>query len=105
MLISTWTTASAPSQVVGKPGRKNDEGRGKSRAVNHGELNLYLRDDTFCLLVLQQQPTEQKAYDPETAEETVLPLEAQSADTDLQNAALYVARALDVPGVYDRRLK
>jgi len=90
------------SQVV----NRNNIKRGKKPAVLHGELNLYLRDESFRRILEQPQPD----YDhPVMAEaevnETVAPLTQANAVTPLQAAALYIAATLNAPCYYDLRVK
>jgi hypothetical protein len=86
------------SEVVNK--------KGKKRVVYHGELNLYLQDGKFRTFLELPQTVEDGAAPPETPiDEEVVPLTASNAYTDLQTAALYVARALNVECRYDRRIK
>ncbi|MBZ0275646.1 MAG: hypothetical protein K8I60_05860 [Anaerolineae bacterium] len=90
------------SQVV----NRNNIKRGKKPAVLHGELNLYLRDESFRRILEQPQPD----YDhPVMAEaevnETVAPLTQANVVTPLQAAALYIAATLNAPCYYDLRVK
>jgi len=92
--------------------------KGKKRTIYHSEINLFLKDGTFRLLVSQPHPVELKApkdtivvedapkpADTTALEDGVMPLTAYMAKSDLQTAGLYIAKVLDVEARYDRRLK
>jgi hypothetical protein len=88
------------SQIVGR--------RGKQRKIQHGELNLFLNGGRFLFLVEQGHP-EMAAEEPHLSlnghepTDAVTALTQAKARTDLQAAGIYVAQALNVPCMYDRR--
>ena len=85
------------TQVIGK--------KGKQRRVHHGELNLHLRGGEFFHIIEQGQ-VEKDCTDNQAAEgDSVTPLTQADVYTDLQAAGLYVAQALNVPCLYDRRIR
>ncbi len=79
--------------------------KGKKRTVYHSELNLYMKDGTFRLLLNQPHPVELKQPPEADVQDGVVPLTAYIAQSDLQMAALHIAKVLDVEVRYDRRLK
>lgn len=80
--------------------------KGKKRTVHHGEINLFLKDGKFRLLISQPRPVEYP--EPVVSEELqdgVMPLTTAVAKSDLQMAGLHVAQKLGVEARYDLRLK
>lgn len=86
------------SEVVNK--------KGKKRQVYHGELNLYLHDGRFQLLLDQPQMAEDPATapDPEPHDGVIL-LSTREVRSDLQTAGLHISKALNVECRYDQRLR
>jgi hypothetical protein len=85
------------TQVVGR--------RRKKSGPVYGELNLHLRhakDNRFKFLMQAEDIVE---FDAETDgdDEAVVELTTENYSTDLQAAALYIAQALHLPAMYDRR--
>jgi hypothetical protein len=89
------------TQVVNK--------KGKKRSVQHGELNLLLQDGTFQHLFDQGQTVSSNHSDDGAANvmvaEALTPLRQADVYTDLQAAGMYIAQSLNVPCIYDRRVK
>jgi hypothetical protein len=84
--------------------RKAKRGR---RTIHYGEINLHQRNGKFRFLFDNTQ-AEEKSVAPEesgSAEEHVTPLTTFNTETNMQAAAIHVARALDVPAWYDQRVK
>lgn len=89
------------SQVLGKV-RRGDTQSGPT--AYYGELNLQLADGTFWYIMNIDDPQEVEPVDVTLAEdEVVAELTSQNYHSELQAAALYIARALDVPCRYDKR--
>ena len=77
--------------------------------VHHGEINLHLGGEDFFQILEQGEGEESsrpwKVHFP-LDEELVVPIDGDLVNTDLQAAALYVARALgNLPCRYDQRAK
>src|SRR5690606_24993695 len=90
------------SHIVSKVGKRNN----KDRSVRYGELNLLLTDGSFVSLVSQPQTDDKiPVTDDALDEEFVVPLNEYNARTHLQAAGLMIARALDVPAEYDKRVR
>ena len=88
--------------------------RSRKRDISYGEINLHLINGKFQTLITTEQ-VEDYLADSET-DPAVPPVDHQSANTDavetltasnfassLQAAGLYIANALDLAAVYDRR--
>ncbi len=92
------------SHVISKVGR-----RGKSaerRTVQYGEINVMLKNGKFELLLTQHHTDDViPVTDDPLNEETVVTLSELNARTQLQAAALRLAKVLNVPAEYDKRLK
>jgi hypothetical protein len=89
------------TQVVAK--------KSKKPVVHHGEINLHLGGEEFFRILDQGEGEESnrpwKANLP-LDQEVVVPIDGDLVNTDLQAAALYVARALgNLPCRYDQRVK
>ena len=89
------------TQVVAK--------KSKKPVVHHGEINLHLGGEDFFQILEQGEGEESsrpwKVHFP-LDEELVVPIDGDLVNTDLQAAALYVARALgNLPCRYDQRTK
>ena len=90
------------TQVLGK--------KGKQRKIQHGELNLFLSGGRFLFLLEQGQPelvADDATLLPEgdAAQDSVTTLAQADVRTDLQAAGMYIAQALNVPCLYDRRVR
>lgn len=85
------------TQVVGR--------RRKKTGPVYGELNLHLRhakDNRFKFLLRADEIVELEA-ETDGEGEAVVELTTENYSTDLQAAGLYIAEALGVPAMYDRR--
>lgn len=71
-------------------------------AVAHGEINLQLYNGKFFKLVQHEQIDEAEPIWAELMD-GVSELTPDTAHSNLQNAALHIARALDLPVYYDHR--
>jgi hypothetical protein len=79
--------------------------KGKRPVFHYGELNLQLSNGDFhYMLDVEQSGTFSRDLDNVEDTETIVPLIEDNVYTDLQAVGIYVARALDVPCWYDRRL-
>jgi hypothetical protein len=88
------------SQVVNRKPKRD------KRTIHYGELNLYLKDGGFRFLLENGQVEEKLAsFDETPAEEQVMPLTPDKVASGIQVAAAYVGQELDVPVLYDQRLK
>jgi hypothetical protein len=88
------------SQVVSRKPKRD------KRTIHYGELNLYLKDGGFRFLLDNGQVEEKLAsFDETPAEEQVMPLTPDLTASSIQVAAAHMGRALDVPVLYDQRLK
>lgn len=84
--------------------------REKRPITYHGELNLLLVNGSFHFILEQgDQVDNVNARQPHwqrPTKEEVLPLSAETANTDLQVTALHIAKALgDIPCWYDYRIR
>jgi len=84
-----------------------NKGRKTKRTVYHGEINLHLGGDSFEQIL--EQADEEDSYLPTEADtapqEEITPLTPYDIQTDLQAAAVYIAKSLgDLPVWYDQRL-
>lgn len=100
-----WTrsTKEAESIYISETTRQKPSQRG----VEHGELNLYLVSGKFSHILTQGDPEPQAltVTDSGSRTEVVRPLERQEINSSLQAMGAYVAQALDVPVLYDRRIR
>jgi len=80
--------------------------RPAQRNIDHGELNLYSDVGGFSHILLQGDPEPEAApLTKEPRREFVEPLTHHETSTSLQAMGLYVAQALGLPAMYDRRVK
>lgn len=93
------------TQIVAKATRRK-----RAQQVHYGEINLYGVDGAFHLLATQGQ-TDEKLPVPDDApldasnHEQIMPLTAANAHTRLQAAALLLGQTLQLPVLYDHRLR
>lgn len=93
------------TQIVSKATRRKP-----ARQIHYGEINLYGVDGAFHLLAAQGQTDEKlPVVDEQSLEasnaEQIIPLNGQVAHTRLQAAALLIGQALQIPTLYDQRLR
>lgn len=82
----------------------------KDPAVEHGEINLHLGGGKFKFVLhledSESHPNSRLEEKPKRARDVVLPLTAETVDTDLQAAGLHIASLLgELPCWYDVRVK
>jgi hypothetical protein len=80
--------------------------REQKPATFYGELNLHLTNGKFQRLIAVEQVEEYRVESEGLGDDdSVITLDNSNYTTSLQSVGLYMARRLDVPAMYDRRLQ